>query len=74
MLHREVKIINNQFQARPEICFYWKLPISILSLDDEYHEAQRIIFQQNWCIPKEIWPKQWAQWNYTDNYPHWEKV
>ncbi|KAH0725174.1 hypothetical protein KY284_001039 [Solanum tuberosum] len=25
-------------------------------------------------VSQKIWPKEWAQWNYMDNHPHWEKV
>lgn len=39
--------------------------VSILDNDEEYSELQRFIFQENKCIPKEIWPGPLASWNYS---------
>ncbi|WMV33046.1 hypothetical protein MTR67_026431 [Solanum verrucosum] len=70
--------ILKPFGVHPEYpychVFILIFPKNTYGYSDKYHEAQRIIFQQNRCIPKEIWPKKWAPWNYTDNHPHWEKV
>jgi len=70
MFNRPVKIINGNVQAQADLSFWWKFPVSILSMEEEYSEAQRIIFQQNRCIPREIWPKEWVSQNYTSIHPH----
>ena len=47
---------------------------TILDLDDEYEEAQRYIFQENRCIPPEIWPGHYGSWNYHSSHPHWTRI
>jgi len=45
MFYRPMKIINGKVQVQAKASFWWKFPISILSMEEEYSEAQRIIFQ-----------------------------
>lgn len=52
--------------------------VSVLDDDEEYSELQRSIFQENKCIPKEIWPGLFASWNYSNTcmdrpYYQWVK-
>ncbi|CDP20417.1 unnamed protein product [Coffea canephora] len=54
--YRPCHLINNQFQSCPSAVIYKEMNHTILDLDDEYEEAQRYIFQENRCIPPEIWP------------------
>ena len=47
---------------------------TILDQADEYGEAQRYIFQENRCIPPEIWPGPSGSWNFQNSHPYWSKV
>ena len=45
---------------------------SIFNQEFEYNELQRILFQENKIIPKEIWPQpDYGSWNHIDSHPRW---
>ncbi|CDP21136.1 unnamed protein product [Coffea canephora] len=64
--HRPCHLINNQIQALSNAVIYRELSHTILDQEVEYGEAQRYIFQENRCIPPEIWPGPYGSWNYQN--------
>ena len=72
--HRPCNLQNNQVQSCPSAVIYKEMDHTILDLDDEYEEAQRYIFQENRCIPPEIWPGHYGSWNYHSSHPHWTRI
>ncbi|CDP17145.1 unnamed protein product [Coffea canephora] len=71
--HIPCHLINNQIQSLPipSAVIYKELTHTILDQDDEYGKAQRYIFQENRCIPPEIWPGPYGSWNFQNSHPYW---
>ena len=72
--HRPCYLINNQIQILQNAVIYKELSHTILDQNDEYEETQRYIFQENRCIPAEIWPVPYNSWNFQNSHLYWTKI
>nr|QJS95220.1 polyprotein [Petunia vein clearing virus] len=69
--YRPVNYYQGKLCALPHSSIVKWNHVSVLNDEDEYSELQRFIFQENKCIPKEIWPGSLGSWNYgNSDHPH----